>query len=194
MSKSKPFQGKRFKKKPKKFEIKVISRKEQRKALRKEKKSKNFTAKQNKATAEQIPKKGDSPVKSKSILKKSTPDKKKKNVRFKNCSELQDDLRAREKQSRAQLEKDMAIARQKQLLEANQEEDRNIRQLAKLLKLNRRKTKSIPKSFKEDGLDCILLYLFIQSFYCCSPSLCYWSMFKLAAVIAEWEWSVYSDS
>lgn len=44
--------------------------------------------------------------------------------------------------------------RTKQLLNANIDEDRNIRQLEKQLKLNKRKSKSVPKSFAEDGLDC----------------------------------------
>lgn len=56
----------------------------------------------------------------------------------------------------------MGANRKKQLLTANQEEDRNIRQLEKLLRINQKrrgktKPKSIPKSFREDGLGCILL-------------------------------------
>lgn len=35
------------------------------------------------------------------------------------------------------------------------QEDRNIKQMEKLLKLNKRKSKSMPKSFLDDGLDCI---------------------------------------
>ncbi|KAJ8953596.1 hypothetical protein NQ318_003020 [Aromia moschata] len=42
------------------------------------------------------------------------------------------------------------------LIEANVDEDRNIRQLEKQLKLKKRKSKSIPKSFSEDGLDFLL--------------------------------------
>ncbi|CAH0394215.1 unnamed protein product [Bemisia tabaci] len=152
MNAPKSFKGKKFKKKPKKFEIKVVSRKERRKALRKEKKSK----KSSKQVAETSPSPKKSKNSVKSILKKPTSDPSKKSVRFKNSSEIQDDLRSREKQSRAQLEKDMALARRKQLMQANDEEDRNIRQLEKLLKLNKKKQKSIPKAFKEDGLDYLL--------------------------------------
>lgn len=46
--------------------------------------------------------------------------------------------------------------RMKQLKRANLEEDRMIKQLEKRLKLNKRKSKSTPKSFMSDGLDCIL--------------------------------------
>lgn len=42
------------------------------------------------------------------------------------------------------------------LNQANFEEDKMIKQLEKRLKLNKRKSKSIPKSFMADGLDCIL--------------------------------------
>lgn len=48
----------------------------------------------------------------------------------------------------------MAKQRKQQLLEANAEEDQTIRKLEKQLKLNKRKTKAVPKSFSEDGLDC----------------------------------------
>lgn len=43
-----------------------------------------------------------------------------------------------------------------QLKQANLEEDKMIKQLEKRLKLNKRKSKSTPKSFVLDGLDCIL--------------------------------------
>ncbi|KAK9754512.1 NUDIX domain [Popillia japonica] len=54
------------------------------------------------------------------------------------------------------LEKEMQKQRSKQLIEANLEEDRNIKRLEKQLKLNKRKTKSIPKTFASEGLDYIL--------------------------------------
>lgn len=44
-----------------------------------------------------------------------------------------------------------------QLKRANLEEDKTIKHLEKQLKLNKRKTNSIPKSFVSDGLDCILI-------------------------------------
>lgn len=46
--------------------------------------------------------------------------------------------------------------RSKQLLDANKEEDKIIKQLEKQLGLNKRKTKTLPKSFVEEGLDCKL--------------------------------------
>ena len=52
----------------------------------------------------------------------------------------------------------MRKQRHKQLIEANEAEDRNIKQLEKKLKLNKRKSKSMPASFSKDGLDCILVY------------------------------------
>ncbi|KAJ8969086.1 hypothetical protein NQ317_016331 [Molorchus minor] len=61
-------------------------------------------------------------------------------------------LRGKEKKEQLRIEKEMLKQRNKQLLEANFEEDRNIRHLEKQLKLNKRKSKSIPKSFAEDDL------------------------------------------
>lgn len=67
-----------------------------------------------------------------------------------------EDIREKEKKKEAKLQKEMKKHRKKQLLDANLEEDRNIKQLEKQLKLNKRKSKSIPVSFSRDGLDCIL--------------------------------------
>lgn len=50
----------------------------------------------------------------------------------------------------------------KLLNEANLEEDREIKKLEKRLKLNKRKNKTIPKSFVTDGLDCILFILLVK--------------------------------
>ncbi|KAL1497289.1 hypothetical protein ABEB36_008279 [Hypothenemus hampei] len=50
----------------------------------------------------------------------------------------------------------MSKQRREQLLKENEEEDKNIKRLEKLLKLNKRKSKSIPKSFVDDGLDYLL--------------------------------------
>lgn len=47
----------------------------------------------------------------------------------------------------------------KQLMQANVEEDRAIKRLEKQMKINKRKSKSLPASFGEDGLDCILFNL-----------------------------------
>lgn len=69
--------------------------------------------------------------------------------------ELQKKLE-REKKKEARLAKEMERRRKSQLKEANQEEDKVIKQLEKQLKLNKRKSKSTPKSFAADGLDCIL--------------------------------------
>ncbi|XP_012235788.2 nucleolar MIF4G domain-containing protein 1 [Linepithema humile] len=53
-------------------------------------------------------------------------------------------------------EKSAKKQRKKNLKQANIEEDKMIKQLEKRLKLNKRKSKSIPKSFVSDGLDYIL--------------------------------------
>lgn len=57
-------------------------------------------------------------------------------------------------------EKRMKKQRMQQLKQATLEEDKTIKQLEKRLKLNKRKSKSTPKSFVSDGLDCIL-YLWL---------------------------------
>ncbi|GBM40635.1 Nucleolar MIF4G domain-containing protein 1 [Araneus ventricosus] len=46
--------------------------------------------------------------------------------------------------------------RKKQLLEANKEEEKTIKRMEKLLKLNKKKKKKLPSSFKDEGLDYIL--------------------------------------
>lgn len=58
------------------------------------------------------------------------------------------------------MQKNAKKQRMVHLKQANLEEDKTIKHLEKQLKLNKRKTKSIPKSFVSDGLDCIL-YNFI---------------------------------
>lgn len=59
------------------------------------------------------------------------------------------------------LEKEMQVERMKQLQMANKEEDKNIKQLAKQLKMNKRKSKSLPTVFATEGLDCILFVMFV---------------------------------
>lgn len=48
----------------------------------------------------------------------------------------------------------MIRQRNKQLLEANKEEDLIIKHLEKQLGLKKKKSKALPKSFVEEGLDC----------------------------------------
>lgn len=62
--------------------------------------------------------------------------------------------RKRTREERA--EKNAKKQRMQQLKQANLQEDKMIKQLEKRLKLNKRKSKSVPKSFVSDGLDCIL--------------------------------------
>lgn len=71
-------------------------------------------------------------------------------------------IRQKEKREQIKLQNEMSKQRSKQLMEANIAEDKTIKQLEKQLKLNKRKSKSVPKSFSVDGLDCILFFLFIN--------------------------------
>ena len=54
------------------------------------------------------------------------------------------------------LEDEMKKQQNKQLVQDNVQENRNIKRLEKQLGLNKHKSKTIPKSFVSDGLDCIL--------------------------------------
>ena len=120
---------------------KVLTRKEQRKEkrkLEKQVKHNHYQLKYGKTAPKesdpevtQNPEKID-PVqrqKEKELIKKSKDEKMKK---------------AQEKQRKIQ----MAVA--------NEEEEKTIKKLEKQLKMNKRKTKGLPASFKEDGLDYLL--------------------------------------
>lgn len=65
-------------------------------------------------------------------------------------------LRKKEQKEQARIQKDMVKQRAKQMLQANVEEDRLIRQLEKDLGMNKRKSKSLPKYFSDYGLDYLL--------------------------------------
>ncbi|XP_043276186.1 nucleolar MIF4G domain-containing protein 1 [Venturia canescens] len=85
-----------------------------------------------------------------------TPDKTVNKVTIKDDKdELQKKL-DREKKKEIQLAKQMERRRKNQLKEANQTEDKIIKQLEKQLKLDKRKSKTTPKSFAADGLDYLL--------------------------------------
>lgn len=71
-----------------------------------------------------------------------------------------EEIRKKEFKEQKKLEKEMVKKRNKQLFEANKEEDRIIKQLEKHLGLKKRKSKALPKSFAEDGLDCKVLNIF----------------------------------
>ncbi|KAK7794247.1 hypothetical protein R5R35_014655 [Gryllus longicercus] len=71
----------------------------------------------------------------------------------------QDPLIARKMQEAAthqELQKAMRDSRKQQLNDANEEEERLIKRLEKQLKLSKRKSKTVPKSFADDGLDYLL--------------------------------------
>lgn len=63
--------------------------------------------------------------------------------------------RNKEKAEEVKLQKQFEKSRREQMKCANEDEDKEIKRLAKHLKLDKRKT--IGKSFVDDGLDCILL-------------------------------------
>ncbi|XP_011313367.1 nucleolar MIF4G domain-containing protein 1 isoform X2 [Fopius arisanus] len=68
----------------------------------------------------------------------------------------QDNVRAINDQERKRVEQLKAKKRKNQLLRDNEHEDRLIHQMEKKLKLNKRKSKTTPKSFTVDGLDYLL--------------------------------------
>lgn len=83
---------------------------------------------------------------------------------------MQDAALKKEKKEQERLQKQMQKQRADQLKRANYEEDKAIKRLEKQLKLNKRKTKSLPKTFAADGLDCqwiiiiVLFYIVIVLF------------------------------
>lgn len=62
--------------------------------------------------------------------------------------------RNKEKAEEIKLQKQFEKNQREQMIEANEFEDKEIKRLAKHLKLDKRKT--VGKSFVDDGLDCIL--------------------------------------
>ncbi|XP_066254134.1 nucleolar MIF4G domain-containing protein 1 homolog [Euwallacea similis] len=67
-----------------------------------------------------------------------------------------EEIHKKEKREQKKVQKDMIKQRREQLLRENKKEDVTIRKLEKQLKLHKRKSKSIPKSFAADGLDYLL--------------------------------------
>lgn len=65
-----------------------------------------------------------------------------------------EEINKKEKKEQKKLQKGMLKQRRDQLLKENEKEDHTIRKLEKQLKLNKKKSKAIPKSFASDGLDC----------------------------------------
>ncbi|PSN29484.1 hypothetical protein C0J52_23722 [Blattella germanica] len=77
---------------------------------------------------------------------------KESNLRNQHVSDVEK-VQFSDKEKVEKLKKDMQKQRIKQLKRANESEDKEIKKLEKQLKLNKRKRKSIPKSFASDGLD-----------------------------------------
>jgi len=77
----------------------------------------------------------------------------------------EDKERTEFKAEKNKLEKEIKQQRGEQLKQANEEEDKNIKHLEKLMKMNKRKSKKLPKAFVDEGLDCILFIQTIEAFY-----------------------------
>lgn len=153
----------------KKVELKLIgkSRKQMRKELRKQKKiNKSIYFKNKRELCVNITNVNDDKINHNKIINKETnrlessKKYKKKNDCFEkvnhsiismtNCSEQVKTKKSKEFEYKKKIQKC------KLLKEANLKEDKEIKKLEKKLKLNKRKKKTIPKSFITDGLDCIL--------------------------------------
>lgn len=151
----------------------TLSRKELRKQLRKEKKSKRNEYFKNKKKIQLMKLSAQDTIKEKdsyNISKtKNTPtnkgmtNKTSKVVTKQESTfiDKQNKLNKEEKREKAKLERGMVKQRKITLMEANKKEDKEIKKLEKQLKLNKRKSKSVPKSFIDEGLDCILFILLV---------------------------------
>jgi len=78
---------------------------------------------------------------------------KKKSPANLNASDWRVRDRNREKAEEMKLQKQFEKSRREQMKHANDDEDKEIKRLAKRLKLDKKKT--MGKSFVDDGLDCI---------------------------------------
>lgn len=136
-----------------------------RKDIRKEKRTAKKIKKQH--HTENKSKRGISPVAAQAVQeeivssKKVVPAKQIPSVPGKKASKKlvkisEDKERGNFKAEKTKLEKEMKQRRGEQLKLANDEEDKNIKHLEKLMKMNRRKSKKLPKAFVDEGLDCIL--------------------------------------
>lgn len=165
--------GGKFKQKKSLSKTPTTSRKDLRKHLRKEKKAKKNAYHRNK-NKDITKKKPDTVIKkgklfensknklpsfsSKPFEKGSGSNKTTHNIQTQSTFlDEQNKIHKQEIKEKEKLDKGIKKMRKKVLKDANKEEDREIKKLEKQLKLNKRKSKSIPKSFTDEGLDCILL-------------------------------------
>jgi len=79
-----------------------------------------------------------------------------KEKKMKTKAEKEEQTRKEKERHEKRVAKAKAKERKEYLLQANIEEQKNIKRLEKQLGYNRRKSKNLPKSFKEDGLDYLL--------------------------------------
>ncbi|CAH2000517.1 unnamed protein product [Acanthoscelides obtectus] len=144
------------------------SRKQLRKEMRKQKKQKRGLYMNRKKFSKNVLPTLDIEVCTKHIIEKPIPHDTKapkqsfeRNPEPSNQKNFQKDISSEQLQKKdrikqKRLEKEMLEHRKKKLLDANAEEDRIIKQLEKKLGLNKRKSKTLPKAFKEDGLDYLM--------------------------------------
>ncbi|KAL1454441.1 hypothetical protein WDU94_010696 [Cyamophila willieti] len=148
----------KFKKKPSnKNEIKIKTRKELRKEKRQEKKQKKneyfANRKLNKSQGKVFQKnKKEEKENIESIVDR------KKNVKepVETTQSMLEKQRNEEKSVQKRIQMGSKTVRNKQLISANQDEEKEIKRLEKLLNMNKRKSKKIPSSFVSDGLDYLL--------------------------------------
>uniref|UniRef100_A0AAR5QBH3 MI domain-containing protein n=1 Tax=Dendroctonus ponderosae TaxID=77166 RepID=A0AAR5QBH3_DENPD len=150
-----------LKNKVKSSSVRNVSRKQLRKDKRKEKKVKrnDYFSKFKKSvssgeldSAEELSDKRGKSTRKKQAASERKPPK----VLDGNKTFTIEEIYRKEKREQQKMEKGMSKQRKQQLLQANAAEDHTIRKLEKQLKLNKKKTKAIPKSFSEDGLDYLL--------------------------------------
>ncbi|XP_022241733.1 nucleolar MIF4G domain-containing protein 1-like isoform X2 [Limulus polyphemus] len=138
------------------FKTRVLSRKEDRKQKRLDQKSKrrSYFMNRNKSMAPDKNSQDDveEPGTNNSSQREDVSISKESNVE-QNLSTKNTSIKTRK---RKKTYKTVEEVRKLQLLEANKEEDRLIKQLEKKIHLNRRKSKKLPKSFVDEGLDYIL--------------------------------------
>ncbi|XP_015512025.2 nucleolar MIF4G domain-containing protein 1 isoform X1 [Neodiprion lecontei] len=142
--------GKKSSKKQRKPKLVVKTRKELRKEKRQRKKHNRaeYYAKKNQLPGKSIL----NPNHDKPSVKSTLPQSTNQNATLDVAKKKQE----QEKKQQLRLEKEMKRNRKIHLKEANIAEDRIIKQLEKNLKLNKRKSKSVPKSFAADGLSYLL--------------------------------------
>ncbi|XP_014253570.1 nucleolar MIF4G domain-containing protein 1 homolog [Cimex lectularius] len=152
MNKSRPTKMKKSKGKE------VLSRKERRKQERKAKKQKkteHFMNRKSRFQKKPVPREREDVEKRKNPDEHPAEVEKEPKRPRKQLTAINKDIEM-DRLEKFKLEEEMKKQRRKQLAKANEAEERNIKQLEKQLNLNKRKSKTTPRSFAASGLDYIL--------------------------------------